>query len=209
MHHPLQCPFGPHRNSRHNAIRDILAKIIRKITGITPLIEQVLPGLAPNRGNVTPPTNGHNHPDEMNTTANRTDITWHTATTPIHLDVMVTSAFTISALAGNHVSSITPGFAAEQAEHYKKRKYAPHDITPIVFEAHGRMGNDTLTFLRKLTNTLPEPEQTPMYHYAVQQLSTTLQLHNAMTIEAHLDNHMTPNRHHAATVATANLQMTN
>ena len=198
MHHALQCPFGPYRNARHNAIRDKLAKIIEKITGHTPLIEQILPTTT------TPAAaNQSIHQDDASNRANRTDITWHTATSPVHLDIMVTSAFTHAALAGNHVSSITPGFAAEQAERYKKRKYAPHDIVPIIFEAHGRFGNDTVTFLRKLCNTLPEPEQTPTYHHAIQQLSTTLQLHNAITIEAHSRNHLAPNRHRAAANAAA------
>ena len=196
LHHALQCPYGPYRNNRHNAIRDDLAKIINKITGTSPLKEQLLPPTA--RAQSSRAT----HPDDHDR-AGRTDITWHTATETVHLDVMVTSALTQAALAGEHAASITPGCANAQAEHYKQRKYAPHNVTPIVFEAHGRFGNETLNFLRKLTNTLPEPEQTAAYHHAIQQLSTTLQHYNAKTIHAHTHSHMTPNHSHAAVTAAA------
>lgn len=184
MHHALQCQFGPYRIQRHNAIRDVLAEIIQDVTGTAPLVEQLLAGTTPQNQ----PT--HAQPDEPNARTNRTDLTWHTATAPVHLDVMVTSAFTTASLAGTTASSITPGHAASAAEQHKRQKYAPHQITPIVFEAHGRFGNDTLDFLRQLTNTLPEPEQASAFHLAIQRLSTTLQLHNALTIQAHLANHM-------------------
>ncbi len=183
LHHALSCAFGPYRTSRHNAIRDAIATLIRKITGHEPLIEQDIPP--------QPHSPGH-HPDDANAHHNRSDVTWHTATETVHLDIMVTSAFTKSALAGNHAASITPGYANGLAEQYKRRKYAPHPIIPVVFEAHGRFGTDTLTFLRKLTNTLPEPERHSMYHYALQFLSTSLQYHNARTIQAHLANHIDP-----------------
>ncbi len=115
---------------------------------------------------------------------------------------MVTSALTQSALAGAHANSITPGFAATQAETYKKRKYYPHDVVPIVFETHGRIGNETLQFLRKLTNTLPEPEREAAYHHAIQHLSTMLQTYNAKTIEAHVQNHSAPHLRGATRNAT-------
>ena len=194
LFHALSCPFGPYRTNRHNAIRDALAKLIRKITGHEPLIEQDIPTQAH-------PT-GQHHSDDVKPNNNRSDITWHTATQPVHLDVMVTSAFTKAALAGNHATSISPGYANSLAEKYKRRNYAPHPIVPIVFEAHGRFGAETLNFLRKLANTLPEPEQNPMYHYAVQLLSTTLQHYNARTIQAHLANHTDPHHQHAVAPAT-------
>ena len=118
---------------------------------------------------------------------------------------MVTSALTHSALAGVHANSITPGYASAQAEAYKKRKYNPHAVIPIIFEAHGRFGNETLAFLRKLTNTLPEPERDPAYHHAIQQLSTTLQHYNAKTIEAHIQNHIAPHLQTAAAPSGAAL----
>ena len=111
---------------------------------------------------------------------------------------MVTSAFTHAALAGINASSVTPGCANEQAELYKKRKYAPHQVTPIIFEAHGRIGADTLTFLQKLCATLPETEQCHMFHYAIQQVSTTLQLYNAITLEAHARHHLAPHQQQSA-----------
>jgi hypothetical protein len=178
--HALSCPFGPHRNNRHNALRDALAKIIQKTTGQTPLIEQTLPSCSTMQ-----------HADEVNT-ASRSDVTWFTTSGPVHLDIMVTSAFTQAASAGHHATSVTPGLANNLAEAYKRRKYAPRNIIPIVFEAHGRFGNETLLFLRKLTNILPEPERDSMYYYAIQKLSTTLQQYNAITIESHLNHHMTP-----------------
>ena len=191
MHHVLQCPYGPYRNQRHNAVRDTLARLIERITGQQPLIEQML---------VTQcqPTNTA-HSDDDKTTSNRADVTWFTAAGPVHLDVMITSAFTQTALAGINATSVVPGTANAHAELYKKRKYAPHPVTPIVFEAHGRFGNETISFLQKLTATLPEPEQTQMLHYAIQILSTTIQKHNAQTIEAHIKHHVNP---HART-ATA------
>ena len=199
LHHALQCPFGPYRNNRHNAIRDALAKIIHKTTGTQPLTEQLLPATT---HVTTTTTTAAAHLDD-DSPANRSDITWHTATDVVHLDVMVTSALTQAALAGNHASSVTPGYANAQAEHYKTRKYAPHNVTPITFEAHGRFGTETLNFLRKLTNTLPEPEQAPAYHHAIQQLSTTLHLYNAKTIHAHILNHLTPSHHHLAALTAA------
>ena len=114
---------------------------------------------------------------------------------------MVTSAFNHAALAGATTSSVTPGFAASQAESYKKRKYSPHNVIPIIFEAHGRVGDDTTTFLTKLTALLPESERQHAYHHALQQLSTTLQLYNAITLEAHARHHLTPHQH-AATQET-------
>ena len=135
LHHALQCPFGPDRNRRHNAIRDTLSKIICKITGQEPLKAKFVITVAPQ----TPP----NHPDDNTPTSNRADITWQTATGPVHLDVMVTSAFTHAALADTTTSSVTPGFSASQTESYKKSKYSPHKVILIVFEAHGRVGDDT------------------------------------------------------------------
>ena len=140
LHHALTCAFGPYRTNRHDAVCDATAKLIRKITGQEPLIEQ----------NVPP----HSLPADIKSNNNRSDITWHTATwhtatETIHLDIMITSAFTKAALAGNHVTAITPGYANNLAEQYKRRKYAPHPIVPIVFEAHGRFGTETLSFLRK------------------------------------------------------------
>ena len=84
LHHALQCPFGPYRNRRHNAIRDALSKIIYKITGQEPLKEQFVLAATPQ--------NPTNHPDDNTPTSNRADITWQTAAGPVHLDVMVTSA---------------------------------------------------------------------------------------------------------------------
>ena len=194
LHHALTCAFGPYRTNRHDAVRDATAKLIRKITGQEPLIEQNVPPLS---------LPADNHPDDIKSNNNRSGITWHTATATIHLDIMITSAFTKAALAGNHVTAITPGYANNLAEQYKRRKYAPHPIVPIVFEAHGRFGTETLSFLRKLTNTLPEPERNQMYHYALQLLSTTLQHYNARTIQAHLANHTDPHHQHAAASAAA------
>ena len=108
---------------------------------------------------------------------------------------MVTSASTHAALAGNNVAAVTPGFAAAQGEQYKKRKYAPYNVIPIVFEMHGRVGSDATCFLTRLTATLPESERQNRYHHALQQLSTTLQLYNAMTLESHVRHHMTPHQH--------------
>ena len=193
LHHALQCPFGPYRNQRHNAVRDTLSKIILRITGQEPLKEQFLVTINPQAPN--------NHPDDDAPTSNRADITWHTATGPVHLDVMVTSAFTHAALAGASTSTVTPGYAAAQGEQYKRRKYSPHNVVPIVFETHGRIGNDTATFLTKLIATLPESERQHMYHHALQQLSTSLQLHNAITLEAHTRHHLTPHQNPATPVA--------
>ena len=78
------------------------------------------------------------------------------------------------------------------------QKYNPHPITPITFEAHGRFGPSALHFLNQLCKTLPTlREQTDAHHYAIQQLSTTLQRNNAQTINAHLapttaQNHTAP-----------------
>ncbi len=184
MHHVLQCPYGPHRNRRHNALRDQQAKIIKNITGTEPYTEQLLPHTTSTRR----PTK---HPDDDNDgPALRADVTMQTATALLHLDVMITSAFTQHALAGNRgAETITPGTAGEHAENYKRQKYAPHSVVPIVFEACGRIGSSALDFLRNLTNTLPEAERNAAYYKALQQLSTTLQLHNAKAIEAYLHDH--------------------
>jgi NAD(P)-dependent dehydrogenase (short-subunit alcohol dehydrogenase family) len=132
---------------------------------------------------------------------NRSDITWFTATEPVHMDVMVTSAFSLAASAGIHVSAITPGYANTLAENHKRNKYAPFPIIPITFEAHGRFGDSTLNFLLKLTNTLPEHERAAAYHHSIQLLSTTLQCCNAKTIAAHIAHHT--DNHHAAASAAA------
>ncbi len=183
MHHVPQCSYVPHRNKRHNALRDETASIVEQITGTKPYTEQLLP-----QTQVTN-TRINQHPDEDDKSpALRADITMQTASGPIHLDVMVTSAFTQHALAGNRdIMSITPGVAAEHAENYKKQKYAPHSVVPIIFEAGGRVGTSTLDFLRRLVNTLPEAERNVTYHKALQKLSTALQRHNAKAIEAYLN----------------------
>ena len=107
---------------------------------------------------------------------------------------MVTSAFTHAALAGNNVSTVTHGYAAMQGKQYTRHKYAPHDVIPIVFETHGRVGGDTLTFLAKLTATLPETERPHAYHHVLQELSTTLQRYNAITLKSHAQHHLTPHQ---------------
>jgi hypothetical protein len=179
LHHALNCPFGPYRSARHNAVRDTIAALIQRITGQEPLKEQQLPTQIDS-----------NHPDETN--MGRSDITWFCATHPVHMDCMITSAFTQATVAGNYASSITAGYACKIGEQHKLRKYAPTPVTPIVLEAHGRVGEETLNFLHKLVNTLPEAERTTTYHYCLQQISTTLQRYNARTIEAHLLHHTSP-----------------
>ena len=106
---------------------------------------------------------------------------------------MVTSAVSLTALAGTTNAANTPAHAATRAELYKRNKYHPHPVTPAILETHGRMGDTLLDFLRQLTSTLPTPqEQTAAYHHCIQQLSTTLQRSNAETLRAH----------HANTAAT-------
>ena len=184
LDHALTCQFGPYRVRRHNALRDALAHIIRKITDHEALTEQTLPTLQP------PPDTAH--PDDIReTTDNRADVTLLTTTQPIHLDVMVTSAVNPSTLAGRR-AIVVPGINASIGENYKRRKYHPHTVTPIVFEAHGRFGADIAPFLTKLTSALPLHEQSTAQHYAIQYLSTTLQRHNARTIAAHLTQHTAP-----------------
>ena len=159
-----------------------MADIIDTITGHTPLTEQVVITNPPNTNN-----SPDEHPDEDTTQLNISDVTFFTADATIHLDVMVTSATTVATLAGNTSATVVPGEANCIAELYKRKRYHPHPITPIVFEAHGRFGGSVLTFLQQLTATLPTPrEQTAMYHYCIQRLSTCLQRNNAQTIITHL-----------------------
>ena len=181
MQHVPQCAYGPHRNTRHNALRDELAGIIEDITGTRPLIEQILPQTSNNA------SRPRNHPDDNSTeTTLRADIAMSTANGPMYLDIMITSAFTQHSLAGNHdISCIVPGTAALHAEAHKIQKYAPHTVTPIIFEMHGRVGTNTLGFLRQLANTLPDSERNGAYHKALQRLGTTLQTHNAKSIESY------------------------
>ena len=182
LDHALHCKYGPHRIRRHNQLRDTLAKLIYNITEQQPLTEQII---------VQNPTHtSHIHED---TPLNRSDITFYTADSTIHLDLMVTCATTTQALAGSTGLTAAPGYAATQAELHKHNKYHPHPITPIVFETHGRFGQTTLQFLRDLTATLPTTqEQTATYHYCLQQLSTTLQRNNAQTINTHLGHSAAP-----------------
>ena len=180
MDHALSCKFGPHRIRRHNALRDALAEIIFSVTGHRPLTEQIIL--------TAPPSNaGANHPDDDTAHLNRSDITFFTASETIHVDVMVTSATTAAALAGTTNVTVTPGHACTLGELHKRRKYHPHPVTPVVFEAHGRLGEPLLEFLQRLTATLPTPrEQLSAYHYCIQYLATTLQRYSARTIHARL-----------------------
>ena len=182
MQHVPQCAYGPYRNTRHNALRDELANIIEDITGTRPLTEQLLPQAA------SYATRSNSSPDESDREATlRADIAMSTANGPMYLDIMITSAFTKHSLAGNHdVSSIVPGTAALHATVHKIQKYAPHAVTPIIFELHGRAGASTLDFLRQLANTLPNGERNGAYHKALQRLATTLQTHNAKSIESYV-----------------------
>ena len=183
LDHALTCQYGPHRVRRHNRLRDALAALIFEITGFRPLTEQLLiTTTAPTRTRTVPLQPA----DEDTTPLNRSDITFHTAGPTLHLDVMVTSATTSTALAGTTNATNTPAHAATLAELYKRNKYHPHPVTPVIFETHDRMGGTLLDFLHQLTSTLPTPhEQTTAYHYCIQQLSTTLQRCNAETIHAH------------------------
>ena len=190
LDHTLTCQYGPHRVRRHNRLRDTLATLIFEITGFRPLTEQVLITTAPTHTRTDPLT----PTDEDTTPLNRSDITFHTAGPTLHLDVMVTSATSLTALAGTTNATNTPAHAATRAELHKRNKYHPHPVTPAILETHGRMGDTLLDFLRQLTSTLPTPhEQTTAYHHCIQQLSTTLQRSNAETLRAH----------HATTTATA------
>jgi hypothetical protein len=74
---------------------------------------------------------------------------------------MVTSAFTTVALAGNHGSSITFGLANTLDEHRKRRKYAPLPIVPILFEAHGRVGDDTPELPQQAVQNTPQTRASP------------------------------------------------
>ena len=130
--------------------------------------------------------------DEDATPLNKSDITFPTANETFHVDIMVTSATTQSAHAGA-MRAITPGLANTQAEQKKRWKYGTHPVTPAVFEAHGRVGDTLQQFLKQLTSTLPTPqEQTSAYYYCLQRLSTTLQRHNATTINTQVKTHTTP-----------------
>ena len=122
LDHALTCQFGPYRVRRHNALRDALAHIIRKITDHEALTEQTLPTLQP------PPDTAH--PDDIReTTDNRADVTLLTTTQPIHLDVMVTSAVNPSTLAGRR-AIVVPGINASIGENYKRRKTTPTQSHP-------------------------------------------------------------------------------
>ena len=191
LDHALACKFGPYRTNRHNALRNELTNIITDITGQRPLQEQVI-NLTPPPPPSTTTTNPPQQPtDTQDTPLNRSDITFPTAHETYHLDIMVTSATTKAAQAGA-MQSITPGIANDQAEHHKRRKYGSHPVTPIVFEAHGRMGDTLHHFLHQLAHTQADPQDhTPTYHYCLQRLATTLQRKNAQTLMAHIHHHTT------------------
>ena len=182
LDHALSCKFGHYRNQRHNAIRNEPTNIIIDITGHRPLQEQLI--------HLTQdPQN-----DNTDTPLNRSDITFPTADTTHHIDVMVTTATTITAQAGAMTTN-TPGTAAIQAERLKIRKYGSHPVTPAVVEAHRHFGPTLLLFLQQLSQTLPTAqEQANAYYHAIQRISTTLQRHNAQTIQAQLQIHTTPPR---------------
>jgi hypothetical protein len=99
----------------------------------------------------------------------------------IFMDITVTSALNAAAMEGGLAAS-TPGTAAEQAEHNKRKKYNPQPVTPLVQEAHGRWGQEALTLLRKLTSTLPAAIISPLTANVMQQLSYVLQRENANAI---------------------------
>lgn len=162
-----------------------MADVIRSITGEQPLVEQILPA-SPAATN----TKDSEHPDDE-TPLNSSDITFHTANGPMHLDVMATSATTAHALAGTTNVTSKRSLAMPMPKgnniRHKRSKYHPLPVTPLLLEAHGRFGESFLQFLRQLAATLPTPaEQTAAYHHAIQRISTTLQRNNAQTIIAHL-----------------------
>ena len=112
LDHTLACCYGPLRNRRHNALRDCLAELIFHTTGHQPLTEQVYHNM--------PTEPQSTHEDDDNHTLNRSDVTFNTATTTIHLDVMVTSAANATALAGTTNSTTNPGHAALGEQHKHK-----------------------------------------------------------------------------------------
>ena len=109
-------------------------------------------------------------------------------TGPLNLDVTITSALNASAMLGD-LAAIAPGTAARIAETNKHRKYAPLPVTPLAMEAHGRWGEEALTFLTNILHHAPPGESQTLRHRAMRMLATALQRENANTLNDYRRNH--------------------
>ena len=113
--------------------------------------------------------------------ATRDAITGH----QIYIDVSVTCAHSSTALRQrarfNH-----DGLAAVNAADSKRERYPPAggELVPLIFEAAGRPGAETVALVRSWGHDLEPAQKTETIRYAWQQLSTLLQTGNAEVLLA-------------------------
>jgi hypothetical protein len=172
LEHLLTCRHGPNLVRRHNALRDTWQRVIAMITTTVPRLEQDL--LL---------TDAQGNPRDL-----RADLVLPTTTGPLNLDVTVTSALNASAMVGD-LAATTAGTAARIAAIHQHRKYAPATVTPLVMEAHGRWGEDALTFLTNILHHAPKQESQVLRHRAMRMLATSLQAENANTLNDYRRTH--------------------
>eukprot|EP00971_Amphidinium_carterae_P275952 5475529-Amphidinium_carterae.1 len=159
--HALTCPIGGGLVRRHNLTASVLGRAVQDNLGVIPLYEQHIPG----------------HADGL-----RSDVYWHTAAGSRAVDIGITLATTPTSL-HRHGAARTDGQAAKALEEHKRRHYQGA-LQPMIFEAHGRPGLYTRSIVRGVVSQLAAAERSAKAASLWQELSVTIQIGNAMMLEA-------------------------
>ena len=162
--HALLCLKGGCVVRRHNALRDILALLIKASDVYSDVtLEQIIPQAS------------------SKLDAPRLDIVAYggpNGTTRLDVTVGVPSS-----PAGLRAGAATQtGAAARVLESAKRRKYPGTHVSPFALEAYGHLGETALSFLRTLARHLPFAERGPYLAKAHQAISATLQRENAKSM---------------------------
>ena len=171
--HAQKCPAGPTRNARHNGLRDFCAGYHSRVTGLAAVTEQRV--AAWDRTN---PRTGE-YEEAVLDVATRDNISGHA----IFLDATVTCAHSGSQ-PRQRARANKDGLAASNAVDDKRERYPPSggELVPLAFEAGGRPGQETVSFVRSWGHGAEPGERTEIIRYAWQQLSMALQTGNAEMI---------------------------
>ena len=145
MRHALTCQSGGGRNTRHNAVRDFLARWVQERVDSTVLTEQIVSQWARKHGELVEQA--------------QLDVTWNQPGRKHCIDVVLVAPDDGSE-AVERVRADRPGLAAKRAEEAKHRRYpTAHGtprLTPFAIEHMGRVGDEARTWLRELVRRTDE-----------------------------------------------------
>jgi hypothetical protein len=161
----MTCHIGGLVDQRHAKIRDWLAGLIRRSIGPGSVVEveKVVPKWHRVRNGIAE--------DAV------LDITYAIGGRRVYVDVAVVTVMTADGCRRRARAS-RDGAAASAEEDDKRRRYPGPELRPFVLEAHGRLGDDAMAFLRELAP--PDlADRSAFISGALQELSVILQTANA------------------------------